>query len=507
MGTVPDAEPLGSLFEDVGSEIRELQASRLRAIFVEHIRQLSDDPASVHIVVWGAGAVARDLLESWSGLPRPSVCDSNSTRWGSSVGGFTVEPPTLLSELDPEKTLVILAMSVPFQNEVASVLSNLGFSQACHRLDGRIVSPVREPRLLLKVRQGVGAARAFRVMSDAGIKYVLLRPPKLDRGALADYDILLDERDLARFLDLEIHCSASSDAASAEFDLYLTSSERLDAKSVIPPHLTNALFADARRDDQGCMRLSGDSQFAALAFHTLFFKAEEAYSNKAPSASEVVAQLENVSPLPDNGTTFHPSKLWNYLEAKDFLPPLDVCRKLSQSLQLASQQPSWLEQKLSPSRLFRSKELILFVIRSGANDEIVARETLNFFDVPQNRVLANRPLTSDEVDRAVAMIRGGVWRESPESSDAGLPARLVCWIDHDPKPPRVEAGSEHPFLGNDIYARKQILRKHLSSKVFRDDSPALYFHCPDDEREALDYAEVIESGLSRNLIKAVAEAT
>jgi len=507
MEFVPTSGPLESTFDDVGSEIREVQASRLRAVFLQHIRQIPDERASVHIVVWGSGAVARDLLESWAGLPRPRVCDSNATRWGSSVGGFTVESPTLLSELDPEQTLVILAMSVPFQNEVASVLSHRGFNHARHRLDGRIISPVREPRLVVEVREDVGATDAFRIMSEAGIKYVLLHPPKLDRVPPSDYDILLDERDLARFFGLQIHCSASSDTASAEFDFYLTSRERLDAKSVMPPHLTNALFADARKDREGCMRLSGASQFAALAFRTLFSKAEEEYSDRQPSSSEVVGQLESESFLPEDLPKFHPSKLWNYLEARDFLPPLDVCRKLSQSLQLASQKPSWLEQKLSPSRLFRSKELIVFVIRSGANHKIVAHEILNFFDVPENHVLVNRPLTSEEIDRAVAMIRGGVWRESPASSDAGLPARLLCWIDHDPKPPRVEAGSEHPFLGNDIYARKQILRKHLSSEVFGDDSPGLYFHCPDDEREALDYAEVIMSGLSRKLIQAVAEAT
>ena len=480
------------------SDYMQLQRLQSKGVEEKLERALSGSERSeksTKIFVWGTGLTAQDLLSQWSGPKICGILDNDPSKWGTELFGITVRSIEELKNLEPESVAFILAISLPFQEEVVLQLELAGFNLAKHRIDGRVVSPVLAPRLALPLRAGVAPREAFERMNLSGIRYCLLRPQKnLLELEAADFDILLHEQDLERLVVLDLF-DLTAETRIYEFDLFITSFFREDVAPTFPRDMEASMLADAFPDSANVKRLSPLSQLEALVFHTIFYKPQSAYIDSGdcePSPKTTSVSLINeYAKLAGIGRLHRPEELWGFLYARGLIPPLDFARKLEQNANHLGP-TSWLRRNpLKAGRFSPNQEILLFVVRSEVESHDIPL-LVSIIESLGVKLIVSRALSSEDATFLKSRTRGGVWAESERSRKSGLPIHLLAFLDNEPSDPEPSHLVEHPYLGNRIYGMKQHIRREFAKARGLDiHIPPLLFHSPDDEREAFEYASLL----------------
>lgn len=485
-------------FVPLVSDYMQLQRLQAKGVQERLERALSSGERfekATKIFVWGTGLTAQDLLSQWSGPDICGIFDNDPSKWGTELLGITVRTIEELKNLEPESVAFILAISLPFQEEVVLQLKRAGFNLEKHRIDGRVVSPVLAPRLALPLRAGVTPLEAFQRMSVSGIRYCLLWPRKdLFELEAADFDVLLHEQDLERLVGLNLF-DLTAPTRIYEFDFFITSFFREDVAPTFPRHMEASMLANAFPDSADVKTLSPLSQLEALVFRTIFHKPQSAYiesgNRELSPKTTLFFRINEYAKLAGIGKFHRPEELWGFLYARGLIPPLDFARKLEQNANHLGPM-SWLRRNPLKARRFApNQEILLFVVRSEVESHDIPL-LVSIFESLGPKLIASRALSSEEATFLKSRTRGGVWAESERSRKAGLPIHLLVFLDSEPSDPEPSHLVEHPYLGNRIYGMKQHIRREFAKARGLDvDIPPLLFHSPDDEREAFEYASLL----------------
>ncbi len=446
---------------------------------------LGPDWAKRKIVLYGAGGLGLSFMQSFPQLSLAYAVDSDPKRRGERFHGLPVETPDALKAEDPERLIVFITSA--WHQEIRRTLESLGFVPGRQIFYG---SQQAHGRIFFHLRELADLEPAFAWLDRRGAETVVLRWfERLPDERPADIDLLVRTEDLALLFE-NPHLSSSPGGVPLEvyWDRPLGQEDEL---LYYPSWLADQILASRRKQASGVWAPGDEAYLRSLAHHVVFHKAERsglpASAEEEPVAlpNKYLEKLHELASRCGVDLELTLDGLWRYLEAVDWLPPVDLARRHATSLK-----SPWLTRRVGPTP-GAGEDVLLFVLRRWLVDrpEIEAR-VLEALEVTGLERIDVVRLTDGEALRARERIRGGNWVESRESRDGGGPAAFALFFDPRREPPTERDRLLRPFCTNPKLGVKTALKQRFAQR-FNDGRLVNFLHAADDEREALESLECL----------------
>jgi len=449
-----------------------------------------------NIVLWGAGTIGQSVTAVWSGPRFTHIVSGYRKELAKDLGGKKVLSPSIINSLAPQETAILLGMSGPFQVDVIQRLRKWGFALPQHQIDGRAFSPGVGNKFVLPVATGGSPAECLRALEELGFDYRVLRgTERLSGNQDGDVDVIVQGSASEEIFNLDVW--DKSGQSKVEVDFFVWAPEKLNSAQILPLKLWNSLFEDFEMV-HGVKVATASKRIDAVIYHLLFdkhslevgFETDGKPSRNGPWVKSRLRQ-EIAQHLPAESAHIVDSMvlMHEYLASKGYLPELDIVRRIENERIRQAGQASFLSGLSEGRRVNSNKELIVFIIRGDIFYEQTVDQIAQSLSEKGLTLIHTQRISSANASNATQGIRGGVWAESNASRQSGVPSGFMVFVDHKPKGATSKQKIEHPYLSNEIYGGKSAVRAELARVTEFPDG--LFFHTPDDEREAFDYLRII----------------
>ena len=442
------------------------------------------------IHVYGAGGLGRSFMQTFPQLRYVGALDSDAKKVGRRFEGLPIATPDTLDGPPADDGLIFITSS--WHEEIRRTLEARGLEADRDFFYG---NQQAHGRLFFYLHDLRDFERAFAWMDEAQVEYVILRWfETLPEERPGDIDLLVRTGDLPRLFD---HPLLSSEPGGIPIEVYW--SEPLgheDELLYYPTWLADEILCGRERKPCGAWGPAPWTHLRSLAYHVVFHKAERAGLPRSDEAETGTGEPREPNKYRDalrrlardEGAALEATLdgLWTFLDANDWLPPLDLARRYATTLD-----SEWLHARVAPLPE-GPEDLLVFVLREWLVDRPpVLSETLDRLEALGLRRIDVLALDAVERARAEARIRGGNWVESEASRQGGGPAALAIFRDTAPIAPSVADRLLRPFVANARLAEKTALKTAVAER-WHGGRSVNFLHAADDTREALEYLDCLQ---------------
>lgn len=337
----------------------------------------------------------------------------------------------------------------------------------------------------------------FEELNKKEVNYVVLRwfekLPRIEEDE--DIDLLICDEDLYKLQGLFL---AKPEPGAIKCDIYSVTGVPGSDFEGLPYYearlakqiLDNAIFFNQKYRVPDPLR-----HLLSLAYHVVFHKAEfselPVCSDRKPLVrgvadhdyAEFLTMLANKVEVKLEPTL---QGLFNFLSSYDWIPSIDLVRKLSH-------RRLWLRQLYPPAdpEVFEQGELSVFIIREWAEANGWSKAIIKYLGSQGFDVKAVCRLNQIQKRNAASVLRGGNWNRGPWPVSGGKPEILVAAYDYCPIMATNEIKKKHPYLSNlKVIGLKTQIRTAINNKLasHKHTNP---IYSTDDELEAWQYIKTI----------------
>lgn len=360
-------------------------------------------------------------------------------------------------------------------------------------------------RSRLYLRPHLDIPTLFELLKKRDVNFVVLRwfedLPFIEKGE--DIDILIDDDDLSKIIDLFAHIPVGQ-----AFDIYSFSGlEGTSYKGLpyYPPILAEKIVKSRVLYNNLYYIPDKKHYFLSLAYHAVYHKGKtsglrnlhDGYRAEADHNYEkYLQQLANELGLQVD-ISFQ--GLHHFLKKNNWVPNFDTLRKLSAN-------DSWLYSLLQEYILtdLGDGEFIVFVLREWVVRHKKLDFILKYITDKKIDILFVKELSEQEKKSATMGLRGGKWDRGPFPVDGGKPAFVVACFDYHPIALSKKQQDRQPFIKNANVLIKNRIRNEINgNKIWF--QWANFIHSADDEIEAWDYIQNVLPEQKSKLINQVCE--
>ncbi|MCZ6703973.1 MAG: hypothetical protein O6940_13165 [Ignavibacteria bacterium] len=351
----------------------------------------------------------------------------------------------------------------------------------------------------------------FQELNKKNISYCILRwfanLPNLDDNE--DVDLLVEDNDLTKVFSI-----IDKKPGIIPFDIYSkTGISGSDFRNL--PYYAYSLADRVLKNTLLYKNVykvpTQENYFYLLAYHVVFHKGED---SGLPSKQYKVTPANK----PDHDYLYHlkaiSSKenldindftlegLHNYLNIKEYVPPLDTQYKLSLHNQYLK---VFLEEIHHHSELLKKFEgVVCFVIREKITSSGLLKEVEKIIQKMGFTIIKTVNIEGSVKEQFTKQVRGGNWNQGPWPSNAGEPSALIVSYDVYPIKPVTSDYKKHPGLTNKRILNKDEIRDFLNKRFFDKVEWCNGVHSSDNEIQAIEYlslAGLVKEEIYEEIIK------
>lgn len=347
------------------------------------------------------------------------------------------------------------------------------------------------------LRPEFSLSEVFEAWNVQKINYVVLRwfdlYPEIAPGE--DVDMLIYDDDLPRIKPWFTSVPLSG---SIPFDVYSNSGVPGSAYENLPyypKHLANKILSNKLLHNDLFYIPSPEDHFHSLAYHALYHKD---YSSALPVSSEeppkainkkhdYTAALTELAKKNSVDVEINMQGLHSYLSDIGWIPGTDLMRKLGLYR-------NWVRSVAPPPTNMQetgSAETGVFIIREWATKPEIFESIKQQLSDYGFEIILEQELTGKTKDKASYYIRSGNWNRDAtgifKELNSGGPAIMLVVVDMHPMPLSDGYGISHPYVTNDRFRCKELIRKNIVTRFLEPGKTTNPLHSADDELEAWEY--------------------
>lgn len=245
----------------------------------------------------------------------------------------------------------------------------------------------------------------------------------------------------------------------------------MTSMAVIPAHLADAMLSSAERGVDGCRRLPSQILLLWEIYRSLFLNGDSGFQIDTAKSEPILTgpKARTILDLAEKtGQPFEQplilSSLHRYLADRDWIPPLDVLRRISPG-------NSWASLKVSQWQAERHNEepgLVAFFVRRAVFEFGMEEGIASIIDTGGFEILKTIDLDDDQVASTAREVRGGNWGPGSFSVDGGPPMRVIIAYDVSAVPVTDAMLVKYPQLDNaHILEAKLRCREYIRDRLPR----------------------------------------
>ncbi|MCC5913832.1 MAG: FkbM family methyltransferase [Balneolaceae bacterium] len=354
----------------------------------------------------------------------------------------------------------------------------------------------------------LGVEGLFDALNREQVNYVVLRwfedLPEIEEGE--DLDLLIDDDDLYK---LEPYFSLEEKPGSTKCDIYSASGIPGSSFEGLPYYekrLADDILKNGVIYKERYRVADKKRHIVSVAYHAVFHKADYSGLN----LNDEIGPLSKVKP--DHDYAEHILRLSNqlqetvkptlegllkYLEKNDWVPGVDLIRKLS----LRRPWLRTLKPKVKPKSETKG-ETAVFLIREHAVSNGWTKDFVNHIRYCGFDVKKIIKLSGNQKRQSADQLRGGNWNRGPWPISGGEPHTAIIAHDYAPVAPEGKLREKHPYLSNARTYKVKIDIRNAVNRSLPKSECYNPLHSTDDIIEANEYIEVIGG---EDLLKEIAE--
>jgi hypothetical protein len=477
----------------------QIEQQTRRFLLASFLRDRSIDSSVEHkIICFGGGALFTEFSKLY-GRDLFSYIVDNKIPHSQSVEEFS-SPSRLLKE-DPSRVTIVIASSA--YSEIRRQLREMGFYSEHHCLNASLLICPFTPFKCFVSKENLSSWLDVLASPEGEFAF---GPAACNLKDGLRLQLFADQKFLQHIDSLSNTFSAKDDHVdgfiidvNAAYD-----SNTARVQSIFQKKTVEQLLSNRIRDADGFWTLNEKDTF--LVSHYLFtYLAEDCCVQNINTVFErcKLEQKSKVFPgtFGDSGQSV--AAQIEFLSKNLMSIPLDRARQMERQFAQLGYDASSLRMTLLPRRMFEDKELIVFVLREAVLRYDLLNEIKNFYEQKGLIWISTNMFQSENRSKIETLIRSGNWSSTEIDRLSGGPVGLICFADINIEENALSKLDDpsQTYIGNKCYRTKAALRKTLSRSIGL--SLTLNFvHSPDDEREALQYLDLIGSE-GRELIMSI----
>lgn len=347
------------------------------------------------------------------------------------------------------------------------------------------------------ISDALGIEGFFNALNDREINYVILRwfedLPNWPAGE--DIDLLIDDDDLARIMDL-----FNQKPEGTPMDTYTVKGRKGCAFGIAgpyyPPVLAEEILANKKFFKNRFYVPNKKYHFLSLLYHIVYHKAERSGLPLSEKTGKKYAEVDHdyetiIRAFPQSvelGSEIHLTLLHEYLKKHDFMPNIDTLRKLAMKESSAFLFNLAREERVKGIEPY---DLIVFFVREWAFSENAVVKIIDTISKHDLEIISYYYLTGDTQKRVTQNVRGGNWHKGPYPVDGGEAKLAIIAFDPKPKKVHFDLMDSHPFVENENVFIKGKVRDTINDQLIVT-KWVNSIHSSDDFTEAKEYIDLID---------------
>lgn len=330
-----------------------------------------------------------------------------------------------------------------------------------------------------------------------GIDYVLLRSVEAIESDenYKDIDVLVSDADLAELSD-----RFNEHVGTFVFDVYTESGSGGHDFHSVPyffPGFARSILQSAELRASGIRVPSAKWRYLALAYHLIFHGKSEHLKPDAALCDTTFGKPRHYQAL------IGLARAAGFIEPRSF-DDLDIVLRENGAfpgkdlIGFYARHNKFVAKRYLHRNKVRPGLAVFFVRDFGYGTRPVAKVA----DMLRREyeILAEGPVTAENRDDVLEKVRGGNWRDTPNSFSGEPVHWFACW-DRKPKPPKGKMSRKYPHLDNE---RTALVKLHLRETEGGRGRAGRIVHASDNSDEALEHLRIL--GLERHpAVRAILE--